>query len=270
VFVCHTIAALHHLRPHAHTLRSGAGGDVNHTQKGIGAVGDGVGAALNFDAFDLIDGHTERAPVDTAKQVRRVHRAAIDIDLHALGDLPRKPVVADHRAPTGCGGDLKAWHKAKNIGQLARTDQADELAVEHGDRSSGIFQFLGQPRCRINLRYFAQEIFFRQLVGRVLRQGRGRRGKAQRHASGPLRETAEMRAGRRHVGSDIQANLKTSGPRRLSGSGDRGNRKPLKRLVRQRSNKATSIFFGVNGIHACRLCSMASQMRCTSSFSNAP
>ncbi|MNE72494.1 hypothetical protein D3C80_1684420 [compost metagenome] len=56
--------------------------DVDHRHQRIGAITDRVRAAENFDAFDVLHGHRNIAPVHRG-QPRAVYRAAVNQYLHA-------------------------------------------------------------------------------------------------------------------------------------------------------------------------------------------
>ena len=116
-------------------------------------------------------------------------------------------MVGHHGAPPGRGGHLEAGHPAKHFRQLARARQADEFAIEHGERAGGVFQLLRQPRGGVDVRYLAQVVPLRQLVAQFVGLGRQGHAGTQNDAGTPCRQAAARHSEILHDGSRNQAGI---------------------------------------------------------------
>ena len=84
---------------------------------------------MDFNAFDFVDRDGDGAPVDTAKQIRRIKRASVHKNLHALRYLTREAMVSHHGTPSCTEPNLQAWHCHEEFAEIAGTTGPDVIAV---------------------------------------------------------------------------------------------------------------------------------------------
>lgn len=174
-----------------------AGDDVDHPEKGVGPEGVGVGAADDLDALDLVDGEGERRPVDPAEGARRIHRAAVDENLHLGGEVAAQPVVGDPLGVAALLADLHARHQAQQARHVAVAGGADEIPVEDRDGPRRLVEDLGQARGRQHRRQLFEEGRLtgggRHLIG--ANGGSCRQGACKEDEQGPGDRGHRRRAG---------------------------------------------------------------------------
>ncbi|MNO85320.1 hypothetical protein D3C76_766910 [compost metagenome] len=151
VEIVDAVLAAGHLQPRAMAVGRVAGKDVDHGHQRVGAVADRVGAAEHLDALDILHGQGDVAPVHRG-QAGAVHRTAIDQHLHAPGIVDVAAVVVDRGLVAGVVAHHHARHQAQQLGNVAGTAGADQLAVEHGHAARDCGGRLFQARGGQNLR----------------------------------------------------------------------------------------------------------------------
>ena len=146
----------------AQRIERDASDDIDHAEERPRAEGGGIRAAQHLDALDILEGDRLQAVSRRADEKRRIHGAAIDQHLDAVGKIPETAVINRLR---GTGfirfGDLETRHQAHQGGDIARAAQADHVAVDDGDGAGRLVEGLRQARDREDDRHVAEIVLFR-------------------------------------------------------------------------------------------------------------
>ena len=126
-------------------LRRMAGDDIDDAEEGVGTVGDRVGAANDFYALDVIDGQRQIIPVHAANG-RRVNGPPIDQHLQGTRKAVRQAVIGDHWPVAAGVSHIEAGRQPQQVGNVAKTGEADEFTIDYSGGSGRVGQRLGQTR----------------------------------------------------------------------------------------------------------------------------
>jgi len=121
-----------------------AGDDVDDAEEGVRSIGDGVGAAHDFDALDFVHRNRQRQPIDAAQDARRIDGPPIDQHLHIGRRVIAEAVVSNPVDAAALLADLHARHQAHQAGDVTVAGGPDQLTIEDGDCGRRLLERLGQ------------------------------------------------------------------------------------------------------------------------------
>ncbi|MNL17117.1 hypothetical protein D3C87_1381930 [compost metagenome] len=139
------------LHPRAMAVGRVARDDIDHRHQCIGAIADGVRAAENFDALDILHGHWNVAPVHRG-QAGAVHRATVDQHLHASRFAGTGAVIVHRRLVAADVADHHPRHQPQHFTDVPGATGVDQCAVDHGHAPRHGSRRLFQARGRQHLR----------------------------------------------------------------------------------------------------------------------
>ena len=119
------------------------GDDVDGTEKGVGAVGGGVGSAYHLDALHVLDVQRQVGPA-YATDGGAVDRAPVHQYLHATRVFVGEAVIGGGYRVSAGMGNLESRHQSQQVGDVEGTAGVDHGAVDHGHGHRRTVLGLGQ------------------------------------------------------------------------------------------------------------------------------